>query len=309
LTGGTVLAIFTSIKEMEQDVMKGLLLAGGHGTRLYPCTAALSKQLLPVYDKPTIFYPLSCLMLAGIRDIMIISTPRDIPMIEELLQDGRQLGLNISYKTQAEPNGIAEVFLIAEDFIGTDPVCLILGDNIFYGADLQKLLNEGAKLKVGASVFAHHVQDPERYGVVEFDSNSRAVSVEEKPKQPKSNWAITGLYFYDNTVVERAKKLKPSKRGELEITEVNQSYLNDGTLTVLKMGRGFTWLDTGTSDSLLEASHFVQTIEKRQGLKLACLEEVAYSMRFINKEQLESIAKNAPKCDYSRYLFSIVERG
>lgn len=288
--------------------MKGILLAGGHGTRLYPCTRAVSKQLLPVYDKPTIYYPLSCLMQAGIKDILVISTIRDVPMIQALLGDGSQLGLNISYKSQEKPEGIAQAFLIGEEFIGNDSVCLILGDNIFYGSRLHTLLQEAATCKSGSYVFAYHVQDPERYGVVEFDNEGRAISIEEKPKQPRSKWAITGLYFYDNTVIERARKLKPSARGEYEITEINQSYLNDKQLNVVTLGRGFAWLDTGTSESLLEASHFVQTIEKRQGLKIACLEEIALQMNYINVDQFRALAMEVPQSDYSKYLLASLTR-
>jgi len=288
--------------------MKGILLAGGHGSRLYPCTRAVSKQLLPVYDKPTIFYPLSCLMQAGIRDVLVISTVRDVPMIQALLGDGSHLGLRISYTSQEKPEGIAQAFVIGEEFIGDDPVCLILGDNIFYGSRLQSLLQEAATLKTGACVFAYHVQDPERYGVVEFGPDGRAVSIEEKPKAPRSNWAITGLYFYDNSVIERARKLKPSGRGEYEITEINQSYMQDGELDVFTLGRGFAWLDTGTSESLLEASHFVQTIEKRQGLKIACLEEIALQMKLISTDQFRSLAMEVPQSEYGKYLLASLSR-
>ncbi len=288
--------------------MKGILLAGGHGTRLYPCTRAVSKQLLPVYDKPTIFYPLSCLMQAGITEILVISTVRDVPMIQALLGDGSHLGLKISYKSQEKPEGIAQAFIIGEEFIGSDSVCLILGDNIFYGSHLQNLLLEAATCKEGAYVFAYHVQDPERYGVVEFNKDGRAVSIEEKPKAPRSSWAVTGLYFYDNTVVSRARGLKPSARGEYEITDINKSYLQDNKLNVLTFGPGFAWLDTGTSESLLEASHFVQTIEKRQGLKIACLEEIAYQMKLITLEQFKKLASEVPQSDYGKYMLKALSR-
>ena len=251
--------------------MKGILLAGGAGTRLYPLTRCISKQLLPVYDKPTIYYPLSVLMLAGIREVLIISTPRDLPRIADLFGDGSQLGMKISYKEQAQPNGIAQAFVLGADFVGEDPVCLILGDNIFYGHDLTRMLEDSANLKSGARVFAYQVKDPERYGVVEFDSKLKAMSIEEKPKQPKSNWAVTGLYFYDSSVVKIARELKPSARGEYEITDVNRAYLAMGKLEVQPMSRGIAWLDTGTYDSLLSSSQFVQTLEERQGLKVACI--------------------------------------
>ncbi len=271
--------------------MKGIILAGGSGTRLSPLTRTISKQLLPVYDKPMIYYPLSTLMRAGIRDILIISTPRDLPMIEALLGDGSDIGMRLSYEPQAKPEGIAQAFLIGEAFIGNDPVCLILGDNIFYGDHLSSRMAHTAEtLTQGASVFAYHVQDPERYGVVSFDASGKALSIEEKPKQPQSSWAVTGLYFYDNTVVTIAKGLTPSARGELEISDINQAYLDEGSLSVEMMGRGIAWLDTGTFDSLLAAGQFVHTIEKRQGQKIACIEEIAYRMGYIDKTQLLELA-------------------
>ena len=283
-------------------MMKGIILAGGSGTRLYPLTRAISKQLLPVYDKPTIYYPLSVLMLAGIRQILIISTPRDLPLIQNLLGDGRQIGIELSYKEQPKPEGIAQAFLIGEQFIGTSPVGLILGDNIFYGHDLTVMLDRSAKLKQGATVFAYQVQDPERYGVVQFNRDGQAVSIEEKPKAPKSNWAVTGLYFYDEQVVGIARNLKPSPRGELEITDVNRTYLQKGQLTVEPMGRGVAWLDTGTYDSLLSSSLFVQTLEQRQGLKVACIEEIAFAKGFIDAKQMENLIEQYAKSDYGRYL-------
>ena len=282
--------------------MKGILLAGGSGTRLYPTTLAVSKQLLPVYDKPVIYYPLSTLMLAGIREVLVISTPRDLPMIESLLGDGRQLGMRFEYQKQEKPEGIAQAFLIGENFLKKDPACLILGDNLFYGHDLKDELIQAAAIKNGALVFAYQVQDPDRYGVVEFEKGGRAVSLEEKPKVPKSNWAVTGLYFYDGSVVEKAKSLKPSKRGELEITDLNSLYLREGQLQVAKMGRGVAWLDMGTPDSLLSSSVFVQTLEKRQGLKIACIEEIAYAKGFIDRVQLEKLAERQAKSDYGQYL-------
>jgi glucose-1-phosphate thymidylyltransferase len=282
--------------------MKGIVLAGGAGTRLYPLTRAVSKQLLPVYDKPVIYYPLSLLMLAGIRDILIISTPHDLPLIEKLLGDGKHLGIRLSYAPQPRPEGIAQAFLIGADFIDTDPVCLVLGDNLFFGHHLQPLLVESARLTQGGRVFAYHVHDPERYGVVEFDSAFRALSIEEKPKQPRSNWAVTGLYFYDNQVVEIARKMKSSPRGELEITDVNRAYLKQGQLTVTALGRGFAWLDTGTHDSLLTASQFVQTMEQRTGLKIACLEEVALLKGFIDVERFSRLAEGFCPSPYGEYL-------
>jgi len=262
--------------------MKGIILAGGKATRLYPITKGICKQLLPVYDKPMIYYPLSILMLAGIREILVISTPRDLPGFRNLLGDGKSLGLNFSYIEQPSPDGLAQAFILGEDFIGNDEVCMILGDNIFYGHGLGEVLLETAKLKNGACVFGYYVTDPERYGVVEFDKNRRAVSIEEKPGKPRSNYAVTGIYFYDNSVVRRAKSLKPSSRGELEISDLNRLYLEDGTLEVKLMGRGMAWLDTGTYESLLQAGNFIATLEQRQGLKASCIEEIAYKRGFIN---------------------------
>jgi glucose-1-phosphate thymidylyltransferase len=282
--------------------MKGILLAGGSGTRLYPLTRVVSKQLLPVYNKPVIYYPLSLLMLAGIRDILVISTPHDLPAIERLLGDGGPLGLSLSYRVQPRPAGIAQAFLIGEDFLAGSPVCLILGDNLFFGHHLMQVLTDSARLTDGARVFAYHVHDPERYGVVEFDRDYRALSLEEKPKQPRSNWAVTGLYFYDGTVVEKARRLSPSPRGELEITDVNTAYLRAGQLTVTPLGRGVAWLDTGTHDSLLAASLFVQTLEQRQGLKIACLEEIALLKGFIDRPQFERLAEAYGTSEYGQYL-------
>lgn len=286
--------------------MKGIILAGGSGTRLYPLTLSISKQMLPVYDKPTIYYPLSVLMLAGLKEILIISTPRDTPMIQSLLGDGADLGLKLSYKVQPEPKGIAQAFTLGADFIAGDSVCLILGDNIFYGAEVTDLLEKSAKLTSGAHVFAYKVRDPERYGVVEFDKSGRAISVEEKPKQPKSNYAITGLYFYDKDVVSIAQNLTPSARGELEITDVNKAYLARGDLMIQPMGRGVAWLDTGTYDSLLSSSLFVQTLEERQGLKVACIEEIAFAKGFIDAKGLQKLADKAGKSDYGNYLRRIL---
>jgi glucose-1-phosphate thymidylyltransferase len=287
--------------------MKGILLAGGSGSRLWPTTKSISKQLLPVYDKPTIYYPLSTLMLAGLKEILIISTPRDLPIIEDLLGTGEELGLKLSYKVQERPDGIARAFELGEQFLAGDSACLILGDNIFYGHDITLQLEKAAKLNSGSVVFAYHVHDPERYGVAEFDATGKAISIEEKPKTPKSNWAVTGLYFYDNTVCERVKKLKPSARGELEITDLNKAYLADGKLNVEKFGRGVAWLDTGTHESLLQSSQFVQTIEDRQGLKIACLEEIALFKGFIDKAQFAKLAEAAPKSGYGEYLRKLVQ--
>ncbi|MBI3631004.1 MAG: glucose-1-phosphate thymidylyltransferase RfbA [Candidatus Sungbacteria bacterium] len=286
--------------------MKGIVLAGGSGSRLAPITTAVSKQLLPIYDKPMIYYPLSLLMLAGIRDVLIISTPRDLPLIEMLLGDGARFGINLSYKVQPSPDGIAQAFLLGESFIGNLPVCLVLGDNIFFGQSLGAQLEEAAKVTSGATVFGYRVRDPERYGVVEFDAKGKAVSIEEKPKHPKSSFAVTGLYFYDNQIVQVAKALKPSPRGELEITDVNKVYLERGQLNVRLLGRGAAWLDTGTPNSLLEAAQFVQTIEQRQGQKIACLEEIAFRKKFISASDLEKLAAMYGKNDYGAYLKEVL---
>ena len=287
--------------------MKGIILAGGSGTRLYPLTKSISKQIIPVYDKPMIYYPLSVLMLAGIRDILIISTPRDLPLYKELLKDGKDLGLHLEYAEQPSPDGLAQAFLIGEEFIKGEPTCLILGDNIFYGQGFGSTLLETSKLEDGAIVFGYYVTDPEAYGVVEFDLGGNAISLEEKPKKPKSNYAVTGLYFFDHTVVEKAKSLKPSARGELEITDLNRLYLEEGKLNVRLMGRGMAWLDTGTQESLLQASNYIYTIEKRQGLKISCIEEIAFKRGFINKAQLLKLAEDHGKSPYGEYLKAIAE--
>ena len=287
--------------------MKGIILAGGSGTRLYPLTKVVSKQLMPIYDKPMIFYPMSTLMLAGIKEVLIISTPSDTERFEQLFGDGSELGLKIEYKVQESPDGLAQAFIIGEEFIGDDSVCLILGDNIYYGSGLAEKLRRAASKKEGATVFGYHVQDPERFGVLEFNANKKVISIEEKPAHPKSNYAVTGLYFYDNDVVEIAKHIKPSLRGELEITDVNKVYLEKGLLDVEIMGRGIAWLDTGTHESLLQASTFIETIEKRQNLKVACLEEIAYRMGYINREQLINLAQPIKKNGYGQYMLRLAE--
>ncbi|TLF40574.1 glucose-1-phosphate thymidylyltransferase RfbA [Lacticaseibacillus zeae] len=287
--------------------MKGIILAGGSGTRLYPITEAISKQLVPVYDKPMIYYPLSTMMLAGIRDILVISTPRDIDRFEDLLKDGKQLGLNISYKVQDKPNGLADAFIVGADFIGDDSVCLILGDNIFYGSGLSKLVQHSAAKRKGATVFGYQVNDPERFGVVSFDEQHHVQSIVEKPEHPASNFAVTGMYFYDNQVVDIAKNLKPSPRGELEITDVNKAYLERGQLDVELLGRGFAWLDTGTHESLHEAASFIETVQKRQNLKIACLEEVAFRMGYIDRDQLRKLAQPLKKNDYGQYILRLAD--
>ena len=289
--------------------MKGIILAGGSGTRLYPITKGVSKQLLPVYDKPMIYYPLSVLMLAGIQDILIISTPEDLPNFEKLLGDGSEIGLQLSYKEQPSPDGLAQAFVIGEEFIGTDDVCLVLGDNIFYGVGFSGMLQNARKnvAEGKSSVFGYYVNDPERYGVAEFDTKGNVISIEEKPKDPKSNFAVVGLYFYTNDVVQIAKNIQPSERGELEITTVNQTYLQYKTLKVELLGRGFAWLDTGTHDSLMEAGQFIETIEKRQGLKVACLEEIAYRMKYINAEQVRKLAEPLKKNGYGKYLLNLIK--
>jgi glucose-1-phosphate thymidylyltransferase len=285
--------------------MKGIILAGGSGTRLYPITSAISKQMLPVYDKPMIYYPLSVLMLAGIREILIISTPRDLPGFRNLLGDGKSLGMNFSYIEQPSPDGLAQAFIIGEDFIGNDPVCMILGDNIFYGHGFGDILLKTAQLKRGACIFGYYVTDPERYGVVEFDNSKKVLSIEEKPAVPKTNYAVTGLYFYDNSVVKKAKSLKPSSRGELEITDLNRVYLQEGSLEIKLMGRGMAWLDTGTYESLLQAANFIATLEQRQGLKASCIEEIAFKRGFIDKARLISLAEPFRNSQYGKYLLRI----
>ena len=285
--------------------MKGIILAGGSGTRLYPITSSISKQMLPVYDKPMIYYPLSVLMLAGIKEILVISTPRDLPGFMSLLGDGKSLGISFSYTEQPSPDGLAQAFILGEKFIGNDPVCMILGDNIFYGHGFGDALLKTAELKRGACVFGYYVTDPERYGVVEFDNNKKVISIEEKPSDPKSNYAVTGLYFYDNTVVKKAKSLKPSPRGELEITDLNRVYLEEGTLEIKLMGRGMAWLDTGTYESLLQAANFIATLEQRQGLKASCIEEIAFKRGFISKNQLIALAEPFRKSQYGKYLLRI----
>jgi glucose-1-phosphate thymidylyltransferase len=285
--------------------MKGIILAGGSGTRLYPLTKAVSKQILPIYDKPMIYYPLSVLMLADIKDILIISTPTDIGSFQTLLGDGADLGLKLSYKVQPTPDGLAQAFLLGEEFIGNDSCCLVLGDNIFYGYNFSSLLEESSKIKSGAIVFGYYVNDPERYGVAEFDDSGKVLSLEEKPKEPKSNYAVTGLYFFDNTVVKKAKMVKPSPRGELEITDLNKLYLQEGSLQVKLLGRGMAWLDTGTHHSMLQASNFVESIEERQGLKIACLEEIAFRKGYISKDKLLELAKPLLKNNYGQYLVKV----
>lgn len=290
-------------------ITKGIILAGGSGTRLYPLTKVISKQLMPIYDKPMIYYPLSTLMLAGIKDILVITTPRDSESFQTLLGDGSQWGIKISYKVQPSPDGLAQAFIIGKEFINGEGCALILGDNIFYGHDLSKLVKNATQKDEGATVFAYYVKDPERYGIVEFDKNRKAISLEEKPEKPKSNFAVTGLYFYDKNVVEYAKSIKPSARGELEITDLNKIYLEKGNLNVETLGRGYAWLDTGTHESLLQAASFVETVQDRQGLKIACPEEIAYNLGYINKEQLKELAKPLAKNEYGQYLLAIADGG
>jgi len=288
--------------------MKGIILAGGSGTRLYPITKSISKQIIPIYDKPMIYYPLSVLMLAGIREILIISTPKDIHLYQDLLEDGHQLGIKLEYAVQPSPDGLAQAFTIGEQFIGDDSVCMVLGDNIFYGYNFSSILEEAAALKDGAIVFGYYVNDPERYGVAEFDDTGKVLSIEEKPLQPKSNYAVTGLYFYSNDVVKKALALKPSKRGELEITDLNRVYLEEGRLKMKLLGRGFAWLDTGTHESLMQASNFIHTIEERQGLKVSCIEEIAFLKGYISKEQLLKLAEPLMKNQYGEYLMKLANR-
>jgi len=287
--------------------MKGIILAGGAGTRLYPLTKSISKQIIPIYDKPMIYYPLSVLMLAGIKEILIISTPEEIHLYENLLGDGSKIGINLSYEVQPSPDGLAQAFIIGEEFIGDDNVCMILGDNIYYGYNFSSILNNAAQLKDGAIVFGYYVNDPQRYGVVDFDENGRVLSLEEKPGEPKSNYAVTGLYFYSNDVIKKAKSLEPSARGELEITDLNKLYLNEKRLKVELLGRGMAWLDTGTHDSLLQASNFISTIEKRQGLKIACIEEIAFNMGYITREQLLALGEELHKNQYGQYLIKLAK--
>jgi glucose-1-phosphate thymidylyltransferase len=290
---------------MLNSKYKGIILAGGSGTRLYPITKGSSKQMLPVYDKPMIYYSLSVLMLAGIRDILIISTPNDLPSYKRLLSDGKNLGININYMEQPKPDGIAQAFILGENFIGNSPVSLILGDNIFYGYGFSNILAEASNKIKGATIFGYHVSDPERFGVVEFDINNKVISIEEKPQEPKSNYAVTGLYFYDNDVVEISKNIKPSERGELEITDVNKAYQQNNNLDVISLGRGFTWLDTGTHESLLDASNFIKTIESKQGLKIGCIEEIAFRNEWISKEELELLVFSLKKTEYGKYLSNL----
>jgi len=300
-----VIYVYTLTNIMQ---MKGIILAGGSGTRLYPLTKAVSKQILPIYDKPMIYYPLSVLMLADIKDILIISTPRDIQTYKELFGDGSFLGIKISYKIQPSPDGLAQAFILGEEFIGKDNVCLVLGDNIFYGYGLPKILQTSAKLKKGAVVFGYYVNDPQRYGVVEFDENKNVIGIEEKPTDPKSNYAVTGLYFYDNSVIEKAKRIKPSKRGELEITDLNKLYLEEGTLKTELLGRGMAWLDTGTHESLIQASNFIASIEQRQGLKVSCIEEIAFRKGYIDENQLRKLAQPLKKNQYGQYLLKLLDK-
>jgi len=288
--------------------MKGIILAGGSGTRLYPLTKAVSKQILPIYDKPMIYYPLSVLLLSGIKDILIISTPRDVEVFKELFGDGSQIGISISYKIQPSPDGLAQAFILAEGFIGNDNVCLVLGDNIYYGYGLPKILRQSAQIQKGATVFGYYVNDPERYGVIEFDENKNVIGLEEKPEFPKSNYAVTGLYYYDNSVIEKAKSLKPSKRGELEITDLNKLYLKEGSLKTELLGRGMAWLDTGTHESLMQASNFIASIEQRQGLKVSCIEEIAFRKGYIDENQLRKLAESLKKNQYGQYLLRLLDK-